>query len=188
MMSQQSKRELLEAIHPRYLKANKAEKSKIIDEFVAATGYHRKYAIRVLKHGPRRSKGKRKGRVAIYRGEVVKALETVWEICGRICSRRLHPHLPEMIKVLDRHNELHLEMETKRLLLQMSRATIDRLLQPARYINSRVAGVRQSQVGCSRKRFPFVLIHPGMNKFLGLWKLTLSLTVGGVLLGSFSIL
>ena len=133
MMSQQSKKELLGAIHPRYLKASKAEKSKIIDEFVAATGYHRKYAIRVLKHGPRRSKGKRKGRTAIYGGEVVKALEMVWEICGQICSRRLHPHLPEMVKVLERHHELHLDGETKRLLLQMSRATIDRCLQPARY-------------------------------------------------------
>ena len=75
MMSQQSKRELLEAVHPRYLKAGKKEKTKIADEFVAATGYHRKYALRILKRGPSRKKGKRKGRKAIYRGEVVKALE-----------------------------------------------------------------------------------------------------------------
>jgi hypothetical protein len=133
MMSQKSKRELLEAIHPRYLKASKAEKSQILDEFIAVTGYHRKYAIRVLKHGPPRSKGKRKGRTATYRGEVVKVLEDIWEICGRICSRRLHPYLPEIVKVLERHNELQIDDETKALLLQMSRATIDRLLQPVRY-------------------------------------------------------
>ena len=35
MMSQRSKRELLEAVRPRYLKANKAEKTRILDDFVA---------------------------------------------------------------------------------------------------------------------------------------------------------
>jgi len=133
MMSQQSKRELLEAVHARYLKAGKKEKTKIVDEFVAATGYHRKYALRILKRGPSRKKGKRKGRKAIYRGEVVRVLEQIWEICGRICSRRLHPFLPEMVKVLERHGELSLSPETKALLLSMSRATIDRCLQPARF-------------------------------------------------------
>jgi hypothetical protein len=53
MMSQRSKREMIEAIRPRYLKANKAGKVQILDEFIATTGYHRKYAIRVLKHGPK---------------------------------------------------------------------------------------------------------------------------------------
>jgi hypothetical protein len=133
MMSQKSKRELLEAIHPRYLKANKKVKTRIIDEFVAATGYHRKYALRILNRGPQRIKGKRKGRTSIYQGEVKETLENIWEICGRICSRRLHPFLPEIVKVLERHGEMQLENDTKRLLLQMSRATIDRCLQPARY-------------------------------------------------------
>ncbi|MBE9473648.1 MAG: hypothetical protein IMY85_02060 [Chloroflexi bacterium] len=44
MMSQRSKRELLHTIRPRYLKANKAGKTRILDEFVASTNYHRKYA------------------------------------------------------------------------------------------------------------------------------------------------
>jgi hypothetical protein len=133
MMSQRSKRELLEMVHPRYLKARKREKTKIVDEFVAATGYHRKYALRVLKHGPDRKAGKRKGCQPVYRGEVVEVLEQIWEICGRICSRRLHPFLPEMVKVLERHGDLEISEETKGLLLQMSRATIDRCLQSARY-------------------------------------------------------
>ena len=40
MMSQQGKRELFAEVHPRYLKAKKAEKQKILDEFTAVTGYH----------------------------------------------------------------------------------------------------------------------------------------------------
>jgi hypothetical protein len=61
------------------------------------------------------------------------ALEQIWEICGRICSKRLHPFLPEMVKVLERCGELTLPAETRKLLLQMSSATIDRCLSPARF-------------------------------------------------------
>jgi len=133
MMSQRSKRELLEEIRPRYLKAKKAEKKTMLDEFVAATAYHRKYAIRILKHGHPRKSGKKHGFHKVYQGEVVVALEQIWEICGRICSKRLHPFLPEMLKVLERCGELQLSEQTKALLLQMSRSTIDRCLGPARF-------------------------------------------------------
>jgi len=133
MMSQRSKRELHAEVQPRYLKGSKAEKQKILDEFTAATGYHRKYAIRILKHGYKRRPNKPKGRTAIYRGEVVEALEQIWEIYGRICSRRLHPYLPEGIKVLERCGELELSPETKELLLHISRSSIDRCLAPARF-------------------------------------------------------
>ncbi len=133
MMSQRSKRELFAEIQPRYLKASKAEKQKILDEFTASTGYHRKYAIRILKHGYKRRPNKPKGRTAIYRGEVVEALEQIWEIYGRICSKRLHPYLPEGIKVLERCGELTLSSETKELLLRISRSSIDRCLAPARF-------------------------------------------------------
>jgi hypothetical protein len=93
MMSLKSKRELLEVVRPRYLKAGKAEKQKILDEFTSATGYHRKYAIRVLQNQEQvQNHLKRKTKTyhyqPIYRGEVVQALEQIWEIYGRICSKR----------------------------------------------------------------------------------------------------
>lgn len=136
MMSLKSKRELLEAIRPRYLKARKAEKQKMLDEFTAVTGYHRKHAIRVLKNQVQDQnlhKGKTKTYPAIYRGEVVQALEQIWEIYGRICSKRLRPFLPEAIKVLERFQEIELSPETKALLLKISSASIDRCLRPARF-------------------------------------------------------
>jgi hypothetical protein len=132
-MSQRSKRELFAEIQPRYLKAKKTVKRQILDEFTASTGYHRKYAIRVLKHGYKRRPSKPKGRTAIYRGEVVRVLEQIWEIYGRICSKRLHPYLPEGLKVLERCGELQLARETKELLLQISRSSIDRCLTPVRF-------------------------------------------------------
>jgi len=133
MMSQRSKREMIESIRPRYLKANKVGKVQILDEFIATTGYHRKYAIRVLKHGPKPKGAKKSGRRKVYQGEVVQALETIWEIFGRICSKRLHPFLAEGVMVLERCNELNLPPEIKTLLLHMSRATIDRCLKKARF-------------------------------------------------------
>ena len=133
MMSQRSKHELHSEVQARYLKAGKSEKQTILDEFTANTGYHRKYAIRVLNHGYLRRLRKPKGRTAIYRGEVVETLEQIWEVYGRICSRRLHPYLPEGIKVLERCGELQLAPETKSLLLQISRSSIDRCLAPARF-------------------------------------------------------
>ena len=136
MMSQHSKRELWETIQPRYLKAPKAEKHKILDEFIAATGFHRKYANRILKHGYPRHQGRKKGKRPIYRGEVVAVLEKVWEVYGRICSKRLHPFLPEGIRILERCRELSLSPEIEHLLLSMSRSTIDRCLHPIRFRSS----------------------------------------------------
>jgi len=96
MMSQRSRRELAGSIQSRYLKANKKDKTKILNEFVAATGYHRKYAINLLEHGLRQTNRKKAGRKKKYTGEVIKVLEQIWEICGRICSKRLHPFLLEI--------------------------------------------------------------------------------------------
>lgn len=98
-MTLQAKRELLAAVRPRYRKAHKAEKSRILDEFVANTGYHRKHAIRLLKHGPppRRAMPRRPRRSPYRDPEVVRGLVFIWKTCDYICSRRLQPHLPEMI-------------------------------------------------------------------------------------------
>ncbi len=46
-MSYRSKRGLLAQVAPRYQLASHRQKSVILKEFVAATGYARKYAIRV---------------------------------------------------------------------------------------------------------------------------------------------
>ena len=134
-MSLKSKRELLEVIRPRYLKASKDEKHKMLDEFTSATGYHRKYAIRVLKNkGQVQNHLKRKAKTypPMYRGKIVQALEQIWEINGRICSKRLQPILPEAIKVLERCKEIEITKETKDRLLKISSASIDRCLLPVR--------------------------------------------------------
>jgi len=170
-MSQRSKRELHAAVQARYMKANKSEKQTILDEFTVNTGYHRKYAIRVLKHGYKRQVNKPKGRRAIYCGALVAALEQIWEIYGRICSKRLHPYLPEGIKVLERCGELRLSPETKELLLQISRSSIDRCLAPARFHPPHGRSTTKPEA-CSKSRFPFGRLRTGTKTNPAFWRST----------------
>lgn len=47
----QSKHDLAAAVQPRYLKATRQERTRLLDEFAANTGYHRRYALTLLRHG-----------------------------------------------------------------------------------------------------------------------------------------
>ncbi|MDO9299807.1 MAG: hypothetical protein Q7T89_00425 [Anaerolineales bacterium] len=80
--------ELLEVVRPRYLKANKLEKQKILDELASAAGYHRKYAIRVLKSQVQNHL-KGKGITAVKRGGLswVQKLSTNLRKSARIGFR-----------------------------------------------------------------------------------------------------
>lgn len=148
-LSQQSKRELVEAVRGRYLRAERKEKSKILDEFVATTGFHRKHAIRALRQ-EYQSGRERRGRGRTYTGTVVSALLKVWDICGRICGKRLQPFMPEIVDRLERFDELQLDEETRQLLLQMSAATIDRRLSSHRQQRGR--GVSTTKPGTLLKQ------------------------------------
>ncbi|WP_181017815.1 hypothetical protein [Ramlibacter lithotrophicus] len=44
-----TRKELIEGVGARYRGAALNERTKILDEFVAISGYHRKHAIRVLR-------------------------------------------------------------------------------------------------------------------------------------------
>ena len=185
MMSQRSKREMISAIHPRYIKANKAGKKQILDEFVETTGYHRKYAIRVLKHGPKPKGLKKPGRRKIYQGEVVQVLEQIWEIYGRICSKRLHPFLPEGVQILERFDELSLSPQTKQLLLSMSRATIDRCLKKARFIHPQ-HGLSTTKPGSLLKQaIPIRTFTPWEDKRPGFLEIDLVAHCGSTVAGSY---
>lgn len=133
MMSLDSRRELLAVTAPRYRVAQRAERSRILEEFVASTGYHRKYALTLLNHPLSKAPArKRRPRARHYPLAVQHALITCWHVANGICSKRLVPYLPELVTVLERQGELRLDGETKRRLLALSAATADRLLAAER--------------------------------------------------------
>jgi hypothetical protein len=132
------------AVRPRYEKAGRGERGRILDEFCATTGYHRKAAIRLLNRRVRPVAEKR-GRPRVYAPDVGEALGRVWEASGRLCSKRLVPFLPELLAALERHGELTISGEVRAALLRPSPATVDRLLARHR----RVAGRRPFTQGAA---------------------------------------
>ena len=129
-MTKESVREYIAAVRERYLKANKTDKGKILEELVQVTHYHRKTAIRLLHRDTSGRPSKRRGRQQLYGNEVVDALRRVWEASDRLCSKRLKPFLVELVRVLRQHGELVMSASVEAELYQMSPATMDRVLQP----------------------------------------------------------
>ena len=86
-MSFKTRRELLVKVMPRYREASRNQKKTMPDEFVAVTGYTRKYAIRLLtsKKPPVVSKIYRP-RVPYYGSEDQKIIKLAWRAANFITS------------------------------------------------------------------------------------------------------
>jgi hypothetical protein len=127
----QTRRALLQQVIPKYRQASTVKKkSKLLDAFTAATGYHRKYAMWLLNHAQEEQPTPHRPRH--YGPEVQHALFLVWHAANRICAKRLIPFLPTLVEALERHEHLHLTEECRSQLLSMSAATADRLLRSQR--------------------------------------------------------
>lgn len=145
-MTRRSIQEYAEAVRDRYLRAKKAGKTKILDEFVAASGLHRKAAVRLLNRTKRKGEGRKPGRPQLYSLEAVSALKEAWEASDRLCSKRFQPFLPEMVTILKREGELVITEEIESQLEQMSASTIDRVLRRYR-TRSRRRGLSTTKPG-----------------------------------------
>jgi len=137
--------EVLEAIKARYRDATRGEKRRILDEFVAVAGYHRKHAIRLLR-AERREAPPRQSPSRLDGNQVREALIVLWESSDRVCSKRLKPLIPVLLPALERHGKLELDASVRSRLLTASAATIDRLLSDVRIA---AAGGRRRRAGSS---------------------------------------
>ena len=131
-ISTATRTEVLEAIRGRYSEASKKDKSRMLDEFVAMVGCHRKHGVRLLGQisEPVDRKDPRGRR--IYDEAVRQALIVVWEAADRICGKRLKAALPSMVESLERHGHLDLDPDVRERLFSASASTMDRLLRPVR--------------------------------------------------------
>lgn len=130
-ISMQARRELIQAIGERYRGSCRQEKLRILDEFVAVTGYHRKHSIRVLNMAAVGAAGRRP-RLRLYDEAVREALVVLWEASDRICGKRLKPLLPVLVEALERHGHLRLDHVVRAKLSAASVSTLDRLLAEPR--------------------------------------------------------
>ncbi len=131
-LDRQTRRELAGAVRGRYQAASGAEKRKILDKFVATTGYHEKSAIRVLNAGVDLPVPQRRVRAPLYDEAVRAALIVLWEASDRVCGKRLQPLLPILLPALERNDHPKLQAPIREKLLAMSAATVDRLLRAPR--------------------------------------------------------
>jgi len=88
-VSMATQSELLQALRPRYRTATRPEKGRILDEFVAITGCHRKHAVRLMK-SPCAEREERTVR-RVYGEAVRQALVVLWEASDRLCVKG-HPN------------------------------------------------------------------------------------------------
>ena len=136
-VSAETRRALLKAIGERYRAGTKDVKLRILDEFVAVTGYHRKHAIRLFNEDPREGVAARRPRLRLYDEAVREALVVLWEASDRLCGKRLKAVLPILVPALENHGRLTLDATVRERVLSASAATIDRLLLATRAAVSR---------------------------------------------------
>jgi transposase InsO family protein len=130
-MSHRSRWEYFRAIYARYRQADRKLKRVILNEFCANTGYHRKYAIRLLNGPPlgraQAQRRRRRGRSPSYSSVVVSVLQAVWEAAGYPWSVRLKALLPLWMPWVRRRFRVSAEVE--RQLGRISARQMDRRLR-----------------------------------------------------------
>jgi hypothetical protein len=133
----------------RYRQSDRKTKSKILDEFVQATGYNRKYALHILtrwvkdsfltadgkpvklKAGtPKRRKGG--GRKPVYGPEVIASLRIIWAFFWYRCGKLLAPLIREQMPFFQAWPDFHITGDIREKLLKISPAAIDRALKEDR--------------------------------------------------------
>lgn len=141
-MSQNTRNEVLAKKRDRYARAGKEHKTKIIDEVVELFDYHRKAAIRALRARPVVAAPFVLGRPREYDPDKLRPpLKAIWLGALQPCGERLKACLPDWLPAYEADHR-RLDPDVRRALLAASRATLDRLLIPARIAHRRRATTR----------------------------------------------
>jgi hypothetical protein len=133
-VQQASRHDLARVLAPRYVRASRGEKSQLLDEFCALTGYTRKHALVLLSDPPGEGRPRRVGgRPRRYGPAEVALLRMCWSATDGICSKRLAPFLPGLLERLRHWHALrHVSAETIARVAHMNPSTIDRALAASR--------------------------------------------------------
>ena len=127
-MGHQAKWEYLLVIHQRYRRATRRERTPLLSEFCRVTGYHRKYALRLLNGPPpSRTRPARRRRAPTYGPRVMQVLAAIWAAAGYPWSVRLKALLPLWLPWARPRYRLTPALE--RQLLALSPRQMDRRLQ-----------------------------------------------------------
>jgi len=131
-VSMATRDEVVAAVVERYARSSRLERGRILDEFVALTGHHRKHAMRLLRSSGPAAAERRVRRDRVYDAAMREAVIVLWEASDRVCGKRLRPLLPVLVEAMERHGHLQLAAGVRAGVLSMSAATIDRVLKEPR--------------------------------------------------------
>ena len=93
-ISMATRDELVGALVARYAGSNRKERGRILDEFVAVSGVHRKHAMRLLRAGQAHHRSGPRPAQRLYNEAVREALVVLWEASDRVCGKRLRALVP----------------------------------------------------------------------------------------------
>jgi hypothetical protein len=130
-MSQELKREYLNAIRARYRESSRGKKSLILDEFCSVCGFARKYAIAILNGRVEPGGTKARGRQVKYGPEVTFHLVRLWKEMNQPGSTKFKAALPEWLEY-DEHPGPKEDPLLRAKIIEVSRPQLDRLLKPYR--------------------------------------------------------
>ena len=130
-MSKELKNDWLPKLQARYLRRNREGKSRMLDELCDDYQYERKYAIKLLNGGLAAASGKVPPGPERRYGEIQAVVQYIWLTAEQPCGKRLVPILRQWLPYYERRFE-RLRRGQRQLVGQISAATLDRLLAPAR--------------------------------------------------------
>lgn len=121
----------LRMMKARYVKADRREQGRLLDEMEAVTGLHRKSLIRRL-NGRLERQPRRQERERTYRADVTAAIRVVAASLDDPCAERLTPNLEWMAEHLSKFGELEVSEVLLKQLQRISISTVARRLETIR--------------------------------------------------------